>query len=44
MAYCKAEGTFSKDQEYKAEDFIEDLRINWGTFLENYLKKLKEQK
>ena len=42
MAYCKAEGTFSKDQEYKAEDLIEDLRFNWGTFLENYLKKLRE--
>ena len=43
MAYCKAEGTFSKDQEYKAEDLIEDLRLNWGRFLENYLKKLPEK-
>jgi len=33
---------FDNENKMTPEDLVEDLRINWGRFLERYLKKLNE--
>ena len=42
ISYCKAELAFDNEDKMTPEDLVEDLIINWGRFLERYLKKLNE--
>ena len=42
ISYCKAELTFDNEDKMTAEELVEELRINWGRFLQRYLKKLEE--
>lgn len=42
IAYSMAESQFQPDQNYKAEDFLEDLMRNWGKYLRDLLKKWTE--
>ena len=42
ISYCKSELAFDNDNEMSPEELVEDLRINWGRFLERYLKKINE--
>ena len=44
IAYSKAEAKFEPDLEMKVEDFVEQMRMNWGTYLQSYLRTwLKER-
>lgn len=38
ISYSKTEAKFEKDDSYTAEQFVELLRMNWGMYLQNYLK------
>ncbi len=40
ISYCKSELSFDNSVEMSPEDLVEDLRMNWGRFLERYIKKL----
>jgi hypothetical protein len=40
ISYCKSELSFDNTAEMSPEDLVEDLRMNWGRFLERYIKKL----
>lgn len=43
IAYSKAEAKFEGDLEIRVEDFVEQMRMNWGTYLQSYLRTwLKE--
>ncbi len=42
MSYSKAEANFDANMEWTAEDFLEDLRINWGHYLNSYLRTWKK--
>ena len=41
ISYTKAEGDFSSDSFTKVtpEEVVEELRMNWGTYLDRYIKK-----
>jgi hypothetical protein len=43
ISYAKSESTFDKDKEFKAEIFFEELKMNWGRYLKNYLSNWKSQ-
>jgi len=43
ISYCKSELAFDNHDKWTPEDLVEDLRINWGRFLDKYLKKLNGQ-
>lgn len=43
MSYGKAEAMFDNDLEMRAEDFAEQLRSQWGTYLQNYIKTWREK-
>jgi len=36
IAYAKGEARFAPDQKMEAEDFIQNIRVNWGQFLQSY--------
>lgn len=38
IAHAKAEGRFPPDADMSANDFIEHLRINWGQYLNSYVR------
>lgn len=38
IAYAKAETRFESSVEMSAEDFLEQLRSNWGQYLKSYVK------
>ena len=40
ISYTKAEGEFNNDSfsQVTPEEVVEDLRMNWGTFLDRYTK------
>jgi len=42
ISYCKSELAFDNDDEMSPEELVEDLRMNWGRFLERYLKKIND--
>lgn len=43
MAHAKAESMFSKEAEYTAESFLEQMRQNWGLYLKSYVRsRMKE--
>lgn len=46
ISYTRAEGQFHNDSfsNVTPEDVVEDLRMNWGTYLDRYLKKWKQNK
>lgn len=44
IAYAKGEARFARDAEMTAEDFIEHLRVNWGQFLQSYVKTWLKEK
>lgn len=44
ISFAKAEGMFEQGLELKSEDFVEQLRTNWGNYLQSYVKTwMKEQ-
>lgn len=44
ISFAKAEGMFEQGLELKSEDFVEQLRANWGNYLQSYVKTwMKEQ-
>ena len=43
IAYAKGEARFSPDQKMEAEDFIQNIRVNWGQFLHSYVKTWMEK-
>lgn len=44
ISFVKAEGMFDQGLELKSEDFVEQLRANWGNYLQSYVKTwMKEQ-
>jgi len=43
MSHAKAESMFSKEAEYTAESFLEQMRQNWGLYLKSYVRsRMKE--
>lgn len=38
ISFAKSESSFDNDKEFKASEFFEELRINWGQFLKSYVK------
>jgi hypothetical protein len=46
ISYTKAEGEFNNDSlnQVTPDEVVEDLRMNWGTFLDRYIKKWKQNK
>ncbi len=44
ISYVKAESRFSKDDEFTAEDFFEQMKGNWGQYLKNYVRTWKREK
>lgn len=38
ISFAKAEGMFESEMEMKAETFVEQLRTNWGNYLQSYVK------
>lgn len=38
MSHAKAESMFDLDVSYTAEDFINQIRQNWGQYLMNYVR------
>jgi hypothetical protein len=44
ISFCKAEAMFDGGLELKSEDFVEQLRTNWGNYLQSYVKTwMKDQ-
>jgi hypothetical protein len=43
ISYSKAEAMFDKELQLTAEEFIEHLRMNWGHYLNSYIKTWKQQ-
>ena len=44
ISFAKAEGMFEQSMELKSEDFVEQLRTNWGNYLQSYVKTwIKDQ-
>lgn len=44
ISFAKAEGMFEQGLELKSEDFVEQLRTNWGNYLQSYVKTwMKDQ-
>jgi len=43
ISYSKAEAMFDRDLQLTAEEFIEHLRMNWGHYLNSYIKTWKQQ-
>ena len=43
ISYSKAEAMFDRELKLTAEEFIEHLRMNWGHYLNSYIKTWKEQ-
>jgi hypothetical protein len=43
ISYSKAEGMFDKEMRLTAEQFIEQLRMNWGHYLTSYINTWKQQ-
>ena len=45
MSYTRAEGDFNDDSfQATPEEVVEGLRMNWGTFLDRYIKRWKKDK
>lgn len=44
IGYARGEARFSPDVEMSAEDFLEMLRVNWGQYLQNYVKTWLREK
>ena len=43
LSFCKAEKQNDETLEINnTEDFLEDLRLNWGRYLKRYVKDYKE--
>ena len=43
LSFCKAEKQNDETMEINnTEDFLEDLRLNWGRYLKRYVKDYKE--
>ena len=43
MSHAKAESMFSKEKEYTAESFLDQMRQNWGLYLKSYvISRMKE--
>ena len=38
ISFAKAEGMFEQGLEMKSETFVEQLRANWGNYLQSYVK------
>lgn len=44
IAHAKAEARFSPDAEHSAQEFVDNLRANWGQYLQSYVRTwLKER-
>jgi Histidine kinase-, DNA gyrase B-, and HSP90-like ATPase len=43
IAYSKAEAMFDREMQLTAEQFIEQLRMNWGHYLTSYITTWKQQ-
>ena len=44
IAYAKSEAKFAPDADMSAEQFIESIRINWGQYLQSYLRTWEREK
>lgn len=44
IAYSKAEAKFEGDLEIKVEDFVEQMRTSWGSYLSSYLRTWLKEK
>ena len=43
LSFCKAEKQNDESLEItNTEDFLEDLRLNWGRYLKRYVKDYKD--
>ena len=43
LSFCKAEKQNDDSLEISnTEDFLEDLRLNWGRYLKRYVKDIKD--
>jgi hypothetical protein len=43
ISYSKAEAMFDRNIQLPAEQFVEQLRMNWGHYLRNYIETWKRQ-
>jgi hypothetical protein len=43
ISYAKAEAMFEGNQQISVEDFVEQLKQNWGQYLQNYIKTWKAE-
>ena len=43
ISHGKAEGMTDPKVEYTAEKFIETLRVNWGLYMDTYIKAWKKE-
>ena len=44
IAYAKSEAKFAPDADMSAEQFIESIRVNWGQYLQSYLRTWDREK
>lgn len=44
IAYAKSEAKFAPDADMSAEQFIETIRMNWGQYLQSYLRTWDREK
>jgi hypothetical protein len=44
IAYAKSEAKFAPDADMSAEQFIENIRMNWGQYLQSYLRTWEKEK
>ena len=43
ISYAKAEASFEKESVMSSPEFIEQLRISWGNFLNSYVKTWQKE-
>lgn len=44
IAYAKSEAKFAPDANMSAEQFVENIRINWGQYLQSYVNTWKQER
>jgi Histidine kinase-, DNA gyrase B-, and HSP90-like ATPase len=44
IAYAKSEAKFAPDADMSAEQFVENIRVNWGQYLQSYLRTWEKEK
>jgi hypothetical protein len=44
IAYAKSEAKFAPDADMSAEQFIESIRVNWGQYLQSYLRTWERER